>query len=199
MNTDGFVQESARAGRDMEPATCILYYNPNDSAFVVAVHLNISIFPHLQTFEICAFLSRNDFLIIFVNCRRLAAMAVSSPNSGEHLREMMEFCQDLRTCRHQLLAKAFGEYLERSCESFCDNCLKLHEVGSQCHPQPILLDIFFEHLTMDYHQTKSFGFLPVEARRRDRRGTGIVSFLENEAREKGSTSHVSTGILCGTT
>jgi ATP-dependent DNA helicase RecQ len=100
---EGYYQEAGRAGRDGDPASCILLWRPGDR--------------DIQTFLL----------------DKTAEEAGGGPEVEERRRhgyarlQQMESYARLRTCRHARIADYFGEEgVARTCEA-CDNCLSGRE------------------------------------------------------------------------
>ena len=93
-----FYQESGRAGRALQEASCIIMYNIAD---------------------------RRSLYYFLNNCRDDEGKREGMRN----IYEMLEFCEDLCTCRKKKIANYFGEKQTEDCRNMCDNCRLVYSGG----------------------------------------------------------------------
>lgn len=90
---EGYYQETGRAGRDGLDSTCVLFYTYSDKAKI-------------------------EFLI-----SRSEGGYEQKKRQSDHLRNIIQYCENRIDCRRTLILHYFGETFDRAqCNRSCDNC-----------------------------------------------------------------------------
>ncbi|TDL19606.1 ATP-dependent DNA helicase [Rickenella mellea] len=96
---DGYYQETGRAGRDCEPADCVLFYTYGDTA------------------------------ILFKMIREGDATLEEKARQEDAIREVVRYCQNDVDCRRAQVLGYFGQaFNPRECHKSCNNCLDEAEI-----------------------------------------------------------------------